>query len=83
MIFYTFPGCPYCERIEIMIVAKSIVADVEVVELDISAPRPAWLLEKTRGTTALPAASVTSSFVPEASFTANGTPASGARSTPQ
>lgn len=60
MIFYTFPGCPYCERIEIMIVAKSIVADVEVVELDISAPRPAWLLEKTRGTTALPALEIES-----------------------
>lgn len=58
MIFYTFPGCPYCERIEIMIAAKSITAQVKVVELDISAPRPTWLLEKTHGTTALPALEV-------------------------
>lgn len=55
MIFYTFPGCPYCERVEIMISAKGIHDQVKVVDLDISAPRPAWLLEKTRGSTALPA----------------------------
>jgi glutathione S-transferase len=58
MIFYTFPGCPYCERIEVMIAAKNLASAVQVVDLDISAPRPAWLLEKTCGTTALPALEV-------------------------
>jgi glutathione S-transferase len=52
---YHFPGCPYSERVEILLALKGLGDVLEDVEIDISTPRPAWLLEKTRGTTALPA----------------------------
>ena len=54
MILYHFPGCPYSERVEILLNLKGLAGAVEDVEMDISKPRPDWLLEKTGGTTALP-----------------------------
>jgi glutathione S-transferase len=53
MIIYHIPGCPFSERVEIMCALKGIA--LEDMEIDISKPRPDWLLKKTRGTTALPA----------------------------
>lgn len=54
MILYHFPGCPYSERVEILLHLKGLVGAVQDVELDISQPRPDWLLQKTGGSTALP-----------------------------
>lgn len=51
---YHFPGCPFSERIEILVTRKGAHAIPDTV-IDISAPRPAWLLAKTGGATALPA----------------------------
>ena len=54
MILYHFPGCPYSERVEILLHLKGLDGLVEDREMDISKPRPDWLLEKTGGVTALP-----------------------------
>jgi len=54
MILYHFPGCPYSERVEILLNLKGLGGEFEDVELDISQPRPDWLLRKTGGSTALP-----------------------------
>ena len=50
---YHIPVCPFSQRLEILLTLKgSHQVDFQVV--DITRPRPEWLLEKTRGTTALP-----------------------------
>lgn len=54
MILYHFPGCPYSERVEILLNLKGLDGAIEDIELDISKPRPDWLLDKTGGITALP-----------------------------
>ena len=54
MTLYHFPGCPYSERVEILLALKDLAALIRDVEIDISSPRPAWLLQMTRGSTALP-----------------------------
>jgi glutathione S-transferase len=48
------PVCPFCQRLEILLALKGRRGDVDFVVVDITRPRPASLLEKTRGTTALP-----------------------------
>ena len=55
MIIYHIPGCPFSERVEILAELKGLGGVFEDMEIDISKPRPDWLLEKTRGTTSLPA----------------------------
>jgi len=55
MIIYHIPGCPFSERVEILAVLKGLHEVFEDMEIDISKPRPDWLLKKTRGTTSLPA----------------------------
>ena len=55
LTMYHIPGCPFSERVEILLELKSLGGIMEDVEIDISKPRPDWLLKKTRGTTALPA----------------------------
>jgi len=52
LTIYHIPGCPFSERVEIMLTLKGIA--MKDVEIDISRPRPDWLLAKTGGTTALP-----------------------------
>ena len=54
MNLYHIPGCPYSERVEILLKLKKLEHLVEDIEIDITKPRPDWLLEKTRGSTALP-----------------------------
>ncbi len=54
VILYHFPGCPYSERVEILLHLKGLAGTIESIELDISKPRPDWLLEKTGGSSALP-----------------------------
>jgi glutathione S-transferase len=55
MTLYHIPGCPFSERVEILMQLKGIEDAIVDHEIDISAPRPAWLLEKTGGVTSLPA----------------------------
>lgn len=55
LTLYHIPGCPFSERVEILLELKGLRDIMTDVEIDISKPRPAWLLKKTRGTTSLPA----------------------------
>ena len=48
------PVCPFSQRLEILLSLKGRRNDVSFRVVDITRPRPEWLLEKTRGTTALP-----------------------------
>eukprot|EP01035_Chromulina_nebulosa_P007668 gene7668-10357_t len=52
---YHIPGCPFSERVELLLDLKGLSTIMADHEIDISKPRPDWLLRKTRGTTALPA----------------------------
>jgi glutathione S-transferase len=51
---YHIPVCPFSQRLEILLSLKGRRGDVDFHVVDITQPRPAWLLAKTRGTTALP-----------------------------
>lgn len=51
---YHIPVCPFSQRLEILLSLKGRRSDVDFHVVDITQPRPAWLLAKTRGTTALP-----------------------------
>lgn len=55
LTMYHIPGCPFSERVEILLERKGLHSIMRDVDIDISKPRPDWLLKKTRGTTALPA----------------------------
>jgi glutathione S-transferase len=48
------PVCPFCQRLEILLSLKGRRKDVTFRVVDVTQPRPDWLLKKTRGTTALP-----------------------------
>jgi glutathione S-transferase len=58
MKLYHIPGCPYSERVEILMALKGLEHLIDDQEIDISKPRPAWLLAKTGGASALPALDV-------------------------
>jgi len=51
---YSIPVCPFCQRLEILVSLKGLQEQVEFDVVDITQPRPDWLMQKTRGTTALP-----------------------------
>jgi glutathione S-transferase len=51
---YHIPVCPFCQRLEILLTLKGRRDEVDFQMIDITRPRPDWLLNKTRGTTALP-----------------------------
>lgn len=51
---YHIPVCPFCQRIEILLALKARRDAVDFRVIDITRPRPDWLLARTRGTTALP-----------------------------
>jgi glutathione S-transferase len=53
-IVYHIPVCPFCQRLEILLKLKGRCDDVDFMVIDVTRPRPDWLLAKTRGTTALP-----------------------------
>jgi len=53
-IVYHIPVCPFCQRLEILLALKGLRDAVDFRVIDITQPRPEWLLRKTRGTTALP-----------------------------
>lgn len=48
------PVCPFCQRLEILLSLKGRRDEVSFRVVDITRPRPDWLLKKTRGSTALP-----------------------------
>ena len=51
---YHIPVCPFSQRLEILLTLKGLEDRVNFHVVDITRPRPEWLLEKSRGTTALP-----------------------------
>ncbi len=51
---YHIPVCPFSQRVEILLALKGLRDRVDFHVVDITRPRAGWLLEKTRGTTALP-----------------------------
>lgn len=51
---YHIPVCPFCQRLEILLALKGRRNEIDFRVVDITQPRPDWLLQKTRGTTALP-----------------------------
>ena len=51
---YHIPVCPFSQRLEILLSLKERRSDVRFQVIDITQPRPEWLLRKARGTTALP-----------------------------
>lgn len=53
---YHIPVCPFSQRLEILLALKGLESAARFVPIDITVPRPDWLLEKTGGTTALPVA---------------------------
>lgn len=53
-VVYHIPVCPFSQRLEILLALKGCRDAVEFHVVDITRPRPDWLLAKTRGTTALP-----------------------------
>ena len=53
-IIHHIPVCPFCQRTEILLALKGQSDAVEFRVVDITKPRDPELLQKTRGTTALP-----------------------------
>jgi glutathione S-transferase len=51
---YHIPVCPFSQRVEILLSLKGRRNEVHFHVVDITEPRPSWLLAKTRGTTSLP-----------------------------
>lgn len=51
---YHIPVCPFCQRLDILLTLKGRYDEIAHQVVDITQPRPDWLLQKTRGTTALP-----------------------------
>ncbi len=51
---YHIPVCPFCQRLEILLSLKGRRQEVDFRVIDITRPRPEWLVRKTRGATALP-----------------------------
>ncbi|WP_114964515.1 glutathione S-transferase family protein [Alkalilacustris brevis] len=48
------PVCPFSQRLEILLALKGLSDAVDFHVVDITRPRPGWLLERTEGTTAMP-----------------------------
>ena len=53
-VVYHIPVCPFCQRLEMLLELKGLRGAVKFHKIDITQPRPQWLLDLTRGTTALP-----------------------------
>jgi glutathione S-transferase len=54
MALYHIPVCPFSQRVEILLALKELRGAVRFHVVDITRPRPQWLLAKSGGTTALP-----------------------------
>ena len=53
-VVHHIPVCPFCQRVEIILALKGMSDKVDFSVIDITKPRDRALLEKSRGTTALP-----------------------------
>ena len=53
-VVYHIPACPFSQRLKILLALKGVPGALDFEVVDITRPRDPWLLEKTRGTTALP-----------------------------
>lgn len=53
-IVYHIPVCPFSQRLEILLALKRQRDAVDFRVVDVTVPRPEWLLEKTGGSTQLP-----------------------------
>ncbi len=51
---YQIPICPFSQRVLIMLALKELAGAIDFQTVDITKPRPDWLLEKTGGSTAMP-----------------------------
>ena len=51
---YHIPVCLFSQRLEILLELKCYRDSIQFSVVDITVPHPDWLLEKTKGTTALP-----------------------------
>lgn len=51
---YHIPVCPFCQRIEILMALKGLDDRLHRHVVDVTVPRPGWLLKKTGGSTMLP-----------------------------
>jgi glutathione S-transferase len=51
---YHIPICPFSQRVEILLALKGLGDRIRFETVDVTVPRPDWLLAKTRGTTAMP-----------------------------
>jgi glutathione S-transferase len=51
---YHIPVCPFSQRLEILLALKERRHEIDFHVIDITCPRPDWLLRKTSGRTALP-----------------------------
>jgi glutathione S-transferase len=62
-VIYHIPVCPFCQRLEILLELKGLRHEVDFRVIDITRPRPDWLLQKTRGTTALPVLETSDGYI--------------------
>jgi glutathione S-transferase len=51
---FHIPVCPFSQRLEILLALKGCSDAVRFQAIDITQPRPEWLLQKTKGRTSLP-----------------------------
>ena len=54
LYMYHIPVCPFSQRVEILLSLKGLSDEVSFNTVDITKPRPDFLLELTKGTTAMP-----------------------------
>lgn len=54
LTLYHIPVCPFSQRLEILLALKGCRDSIDFRMIDLSQPRPAWLLARMRGATALP-----------------------------
>lgn len=54
LCLFHIPVCPFSQRLEILLELKGLRDRVDFHVVDITQPRPEWLLAKSRGSTALP-----------------------------
>ena len=53
-VVFHIPVCPFSQRLEILLALKGAAGFARFEVVDITVPRPQWLLDKSRGSTALP-----------------------------
>ena len=54
LTMHHIPVCPFSQRVEILLSLKGLTDKIVFNTIDITKPRPDWLLEMLRGTTAMP-----------------------------